>query len=305
MTIALLRIIVITACTSATFPRKEQDIALPESHRTLLWPTLLETVNLSEVIGSKFAPAIAEASEETYRIFLEERRHRLEGEKTTENNTVNSGIVNDDFYHWQMALPVDKRPLEKTPEFAQLVATIDRLVKRYLEHAGGNREEISRKRLSMSYWTAVHFANEYHSPHTHTGQDCVAVFYAKVAEGPGNGKLVLMDPRGQVPPFGRTVSIDVYPGQLVIFPSWLNHMVSPTTGSSDAGSQRRVMIAFNVQDSRYPGDIPSTLWHKDVPSSLQVPWMVEEGSSRRCKSWCCPWKCLRERATGHTPSDEL
>ncbi|KAF4727525.1 hypothetical protein FOZ62_000459, partial [Perkinsus olseni] len=160
---------------------------------------------------------------------------------------------------------------------------IDRLARRYLEHSGGDPQAIARRRFSMSYWTAVHFANEYHSPHTHTGQDCVAVFYAKVARGANNGKLILMDPRGQVPPFGRTVPIEVYPGQLVMFPSWLNHMVSPTTGSANTSTQRRIMIAFNIQDAQFTGDIPSTLWHRDVPSSLRVPWMADHQPAEHCE----------------------
>ncbi|KAF4697566.1 hypothetical protein FOZ60_004438 [Perkinsus olseni] len=221
-TITSLGVLLVMASVSATVPSVDRGSSLPESHRTLLWPTLLETVNLSATLGPAFSEAIAKASERTYEKFLEQRRIRLEKKGKIENGTMNSGIVNDDFYHWQMALPITERPLEETAEFHQLLGLIDRLARRYLEHSGGDPQAIARKkamdiskdvcgfcRFSMSYWTAVHFANEYHSPHTHTGQDCVAVFYAKVARGANNGKLILMDPRGQVPPFGRTLAMAV------------------------------------------------------------------------------------------------
>lgn len=71
----------------ATIPPPERESFLPESRRTLLWPTLLETLNLTEVLGPTFPDTIATASEETYEKFLQHRRTRLEKKGTVENGS--------------------------------------------------------------------------------------------------------------------------------------------------------------------------------------------------------------------------
>lgn len=55
------------------------------------------------------------------------------------------------------------------------------------------------------------------------------------------GDLVFYDPRGSLPPFGRSLHVHPQPGDLVLFPGWLTHAVEPT-----AGSTPRVSISFNL-----------------------------------------------------------
>ncbi|KAF4670691.1 hypothetical protein FOL46_000677 [Perkinsus olseni] len=92
-TMVSLGVLLVMASVSATIPPVDQEPPLPESHRTLLWPTLLETVNLSATLGPAFSEAIASASERTYEKFLEQRRIRLEKKGKMENGTSTLGRV--------------------------------------------------------------------------------------------------------------------------------------------------------------------------------------------------------------------
>ena len=57
------------------------------------------------------------------------------------------------------------------------------------------------------------------------------------------------DPRGPLPPFDGKLEIRPEVGDLVLFPSWLVHQVTPTSGKED-----RMSIAFNI-----PGEWGSTV----------------------------------------------
>ena len=67
-----------------------------------------------------------------------------------------------------------------------------------------------------------------HLPHTHARAAVSGVYYAR-ARGlrAGEGDLVLEDPRGALPPFGGRYRHVVREGDLVLFPGWLVHHVTP------------------------------------------------------------------------------
>jgi predicted 2-oxoglutarate/Fe(II)-dependent dioxygenase YbiX len=50
------------------------------------------------------------------------------------------------------------------------------------------------------------------------------------------------DPRGPLPPFDNRVTIYPKQGDLILFPSWLIHSVSPTPGE-----EPRISIPFNIE----------------------------------------------------------
>jgi hypothetical protein len=52
--------------------------------------------------------------------------------------------------------------------------------------------------------------------------------------------VVFEDPRGSLPPFGKTVHVVPKVGQLIIFPSWLVHSVLPTLTATP-----RISVSFN------------------------------------------------------------
>lgn len=54
--------------------------------------------------------------------------------------------------------------------------------------------------------------------------------------------IEFFDPRGPLPPFGKSLRIAPKEGDLILFPGWLAHLVHPTLTS-----QPRVSISFNLQ----------------------------------------------------------
>jgi uncharacterized protein (TIGR02466 family) len=113
--------------------------------------------------------------------------------------------------------------------------------------------EIPRKvNLRLECWANVSRRGHYNSVHDHTGATWSGVYYVSSGEpdndDPKNGKLELIDPRvgANVPPLeqgilgGRCI-VDPLPGLMVMFPSWLKHMVHPFFGSGE-----RISTSFNV-----------------------------------------------------------
>jgi len=94
----------------------------------------------------------------------------------------------------------------------------------------------------------------------HNHPNCVwsGVYYVGAGEPEGNnaenGKLELLDPRiganmmyikGTV--LETRYLIDPLPGLMVMFPSWLSHMVHPFFGKGE-----RISIAFNIVTTEVP-----------------------------------------------------
>jgi uncharacterized protein (TIGR02466 family) len=101
-------------------------------------------------------------------------------------------------------------------------------------------------------WANVSRRGQYNSVHEHPGAVWSGVYY--VASGspdtgdPLNGKLEFIDPRSGInmlrleggPSDGRCL-VSPKPGLMVMFPSWLKHMVHPLNGEGE-----RISIAFNI-----------------------------------------------------------
>ena len=79
--------------------------------------------------------------------------------------------------------------------------------------------------------------------HMHAELKIPGVYYVRVPEDEQPGHIILHDPRmgNAVPPFDQQVGILPAEGELILFPSWLAHEVTPTMGGKP-----RVSIAFNL-----------------------------------------------------------
>lgn len=116
-------------------------------------------------------------------------------------------------------------------------------------------------------WVTVHADGVRHPAHDHPQSLASGTFY--VSTPPGSGRLVLLDPRRDVPQawaaddtfdpsdpksgrhadagaFSTHVALQPRPGLLVLFPPWLRHYVEPTPAPVDAP---RVAFSFNVGGS--------------------------------------------------------
>lgn len=161
---------------------------------------------------------------------------------------------NDDFFLWQRQRP---SVLLSLPGFAALEALV---LERAAAYAG-----LPVSDLRVLAWTAVQSSHgDYHSPHTHTGEAAVAVFYARMQAE--SGGLLLLDPRGHVPPFGRQRILQPKVGTLVILPAWLPHSAMPSASSESDG---RVVFAFNIGVANQTG---SVFWASDLSADLELSW---------------------------------
>jgi len=108
---------------------------------------------------------------------------------------------------------------------------------------GGKAQEL---KLWTAGWANINRPGDYNILHNHPGQDLAAVYYVQAENG---GKLELRDPRPAAGycNFPKLFSADPLqitpePGMLVIFPSWIEHMVHPHQGAED-----RISIAINIK----------------------------------------------------------
>jgi uncharacterized protein (TIGR02466 family) len=108
-------------------------------------------------------------------------------------------------------------------------------------------------------WANVGRRGSYNTVHNHPNCLWSGVYYVSPGildedGGPRNGKLELLDPRVGAPIMhiqgtileSRCV-VDPLPGLMVMFPSWLNHLVHPFQGEGE-----RISVAFNIVTTEVP-----------------------------------------------------
>jgi uncharacterized protein (TIGR02466 family) len=108
-------------------------------------------------------------------------------------------------------------------------------------------------RITRLYgWANVNRTGDYNTIHSHPTSQWSGVYYAAVGESdpehPLSGVIEFQDPRGapQAQPFpgfdfGHKLRLVPETGLLLVFPSWLLHMVHPFHGAGE-----RISIAFNA-----------------------------------------------------------
>lgn len=110
----------------------------------------------------------------------------------------------------------------------------------------------SLRQLQLEAWANVSRNGAYHGVHSHPNSAWSGVYYVSVgtpADGHNeyNGQIELLDPRTAVDsvaydgsPFTLRARIAPEPGMMLMFPSWLKHMVHAFYGSGE-----RISVAFN------------------------------------------------------------
>lgn len=101
-------------------------------------------------------------------------------------------------------------------------------------------------------WANVLRKGQYHSVHSHPNATWSGVYYVtgneEVKDQPFSGRFELLDPRPGAS-LNYADSSTLYsrfllnpkPGQMLVFPSWMQHQVHPYFGDTE-----RITIAFNV-----------------------------------------------------------
>ena len=140
-----------------------------------------------------------------------------------------------------------------------------RLVRRMCEMADGATRrtlaELRRPprtfRWTLYAWANVNRSGAFNRVHTHPGSTWSGAYYvdprAPPADAEGGTPLHFFDPcQGRANTFLQPILTSSYlvrpePGLMVLFPSYLPHIVSP-----HQGERERISIAFNLRKEPYP-----------------------------------------------------
>lgn len=98
-----------------------------------------------------------------------------------------------------------------------------------------------------SAWFIINQKHDWNSPHTHMPSQWSGVLYLSVNEknaGDDGGRLVFIDPIPLGPAFRNPINAQVHPaaGLMLIFPSYLTHMVEP-----HSADEARISLSFNFR----------------------------------------------------------
>ncbi len=112
-----------------------------------------------------------------------------------------------------------------------------------------------------------------HKMHTHPNNYLSGVYYVKTQDKANS--IYFYDPRHQVgvispettergPATAGKVSLQVDPGTMIIFPSWLQHSVNP-----NRSPENRVSIAFNIMFSNFAETMSPPQWEGNISAEEQ------------------------------------
>jgi uncharacterized protein (TIGR02466 family) len=138
------------------------------------------------------------------------------------------------------------------PAVGELAAGIRHYVGALFESVALDRQAATPT-FRLEGWANILRHGQYNSVHSHPNAFWSGVYYvngnpAPDGDHPFSGKLELLDPRPGVGMnyvegtklYGRFL-VNPSPGQMVVFPGWLQHQVHPYFGAGE-----RLTIAFNV-----------------------------------------------------------
>lgn len=153
--------------------------------------------------------------------------------------------------------------LHTFPEFEELNNIIKSTASDVLKQQGVETDAF----LITGCWINIRPPAHDHPAHTHPNNYLSGCYYVNTPEG--GDCIVFRDPKMETniiaPPLtredqenSRTIMVPVRSGMVVLFPSWLPHLVPPNQGNIE-----RVSIAFNIMFSSYGETISKPLWTFD------------------------------------------
>ena len=155
--------------------------------------------------------------------------------------------------------------LHLQPEMKPLVEIIDAAVCGVLEHLtvkhAGHR--------ITGCWANINPKGARHERHCHPNNFLSGVYYVAASEGADtisfddprpHWTILAPDVAEQRPEVSNTVVMNVHPGTLIVFPSWLVHFVEP-----NRSPRSRVSVSFNVMFTSFAETISPTRWTPTLP----------------------------------------
>ena len=176
---------------------------------------------------------------------LEELARRLMADERNAGQRTNAG-------GWHYAFDVFKLA---EPVIAEFRSMMEQHVQGFLNHLRP-AERKKQDQFRLQGWINMNRPGDFNVLHCHPGCFLSATYYVKVPEGMKGGEIVFRDPRGPAVAMYETPGIDLpwvgsglgipftpTTGQLLLFPSWLEHRVEPFSGPGE-----RISIAFNASN---------------------------------------------------------
>ena len=212
----------------------------------VMWSTPLLRLNLLDAAPPEALPRVRALLSSALQAILAAHAEvaAAYAENITDSDPSSPNGLNAVFFRWQTTADSDgwRAMFAAHPDvLAQLERFWQSAVDLFLHGIGQPPRFLAERSREMHPWATVHAECCWHDLHSHPGQLVSGVFYLSVPEGAG--KITFYDPRGPLPPFDDTYQILPREGDLLIFPSWLPHLV---TSSRTDPSSPRVSVAFNI-----------------------------------------------------------
>jgi hypothetical protein len=142
--------------------------------------------------------------------------------------------------HGQAAAGTALPHLGRSAAARRLHAYLQQALDEFLLASGAAPEQVAaRPHDQLFVWANVQGAGVSHRSHVHERATVSGTYY--VAVPGGAGRLLLEDPRGALPPFGKHLTVAPAPGALLLWPAWLAHGVSPNLNATHP----RISLSFN------------------------------------------------------------
>lgn len=145
--------------------------------------------------------------------------------------------------------------------YMKIIEVFESSIEHYLLSNDLPSIEFDSKKVSL--WSSIHLNGTFHQAHHHDGNVISGILYLRTT--PNSGKLVFEDPRGSLPPFGCTHRITPVEGDLILFPSWLVHLVEPTISTAP-----RISLSFNYGNGRVGFDGVGIASTGDISKGLRT-----------------------------------
>mmetsp|Transcript_56641 Transcript_56641/g.130171 ORF Transcript_56641/g.130171 Transcript_56641/m.130171 type:complete len:328 (-) Transcript_56641:100-1083(-) len=148
-------------------------------------------------------------------------------------------------YHKEVSYNFDA--LYNLPEYKTLVSRIEKFTRQYLRHVYPKKAEIPKDYRTF-VWAEVFRQNDAKRPHVHPGAVVAGTFLAALGTN-AKSTLYFDDVRGVNAPFGRTHEGDLKEGDIILYPSWVSHFITPNLDPT-----YRVEYSFAVYTYDGPGE---------------------------------------------------
>lgn len=146
------------------------------------------------------------------------------------------------------------------PIYKRMLSRFHQVTQLYLKRTGYDAESLP-KRLRIFPWVEIfHFGDDMRPSARTDGGYAMGRYFAQAVEG--SVKFNFEDPRGINPPFGKTHSHAVFQGNLIMYPTWLSHFVTPNTHNTT-----QVCFAFIAYHQNGNQELD---WEEDLTSSMEV-----------------------------------